>query len=137
MTLTSHLVDLILIVGAVGGEGSDGIGDLVEQSVSHRGIVDILARHCDSDDLAVVGVDADMQFVPGPAAGCAVLFDQPNAGTAELQASAVHQQMQRPVPSRRSGGIPSAVARRLSVEWSGTARSTPSSPMTEPIRPSV
>jgi hypothetical protein len=28
-------------------------------------------------------------------------------------------------------------ARRLSVEWSGTARSRPSSPMTDPISPSV
>ena len=36
-----------------------------------------------------------MQLAPGSAAGCAVLFNQPFAGSAELQASAVHQQMQR------------------------------------------
>src|SRR5208283_1088493 len=42
-----------------------------------------------------------------------------------------------PVPARRSGGTSSVFARRLSVEWSGTARSSPSSPMTEPISPSV
>jgi hypothetical protein len=41
MTLGNSLGDLILIVAAVGGEGSNWIGDLVEQSVSHRGIVDI------------------------------------------------------------------------------------------------
>jgi hypothetical protein len=43
MTLSNSLGDLILIVGAVGGKRSTWIGDLVEQSVSHRCIVDILA----------------------------------------------------------------------------------------------
>jgi hypothetical protein len=103
MTLSDRLADLVLIVGAVGGEGSDGIGDLFEHSVSHRGIVDILPGHRDGDDLAAVGIDADMQFAPGPAAGCAGLFDQPFARSAELQASAVHQQIQRTgsQPSKR------------------------------------
>ena len=36
-----------------------------------------------------------MQLPPGSAAGRAVLFDQPFAGSAELQTGAVHQQMQR------------------------------------------
>ena len=39
-----------------------------------------------------------MQFTPRSAAGRAVLFNRPFAGPAKLQASAVHQQMQRPVP---------------------------------------
>ena len=42
-----------------------------------------------------------------------------------------------PVPARRSGGASSVFARRLKEEWSGTARSSPSSQVTEPIRPSV
>jgi hypothetical protein len=83
--LGNRLADPVLIVSAVGGEGSDGIGDLVEQRVSHRGIVDILPGHPDGDDLAAVGIDADMQFAPGPAAGCAVLFNQPFAGSTELR----------------------------------------------------
>jgi hypothetical protein len=36
-----------------------------------------------------------MQITPGSAAGRAVLFNQPFAGPADLQASAIHQQMQR------------------------------------------
>jgi hypothetical protein len=40
-------------------------------------------------------IDADMQLAPGAAAGRAVLFNQPFAGSAELQTSAVHEQMQR------------------------------------------
>jgi hypothetical protein len=95
MTLGNSLGDLILIVSAVGGEGSNWIGDLVEQSVSHRGIVDIPAGHRDGDDLAAGGVDTDMQLPPGSAAGRSVLFDQPFAGATELQAGAVHQQMDR------------------------------------------
>ena len=33
-------------------------------------------------------------------------------------------------------GTSSALTQRLKVEWSGTARTSPSRPMTEPIRPS-
>jgi hypothetical protein len=68
MTLRNRLADLVLIVGAVSGEGGNGIGDLVEQRASHRGIVDILPGHHDDDDLAADGIDADMQLAPGPAA---------------------------------------------------------------------
>jgi hypothetical protein len=68
MTLGNSLGDLILIVAAVAGEGSNWSGDLLEQIVSHRGIVDILAGHRDGDDLAAGGVDTDMQLPPGSAA---------------------------------------------------------------------
>ena len=66
-----------------------------------------------------------------------MLFDQPFAGSAELQPGAVYEQMQRAgtgPPERRH--LP-RLGPRLSVEWSGTARSSKSSPMTEPISPSV
>jgi AraC-like DNA-binding protein len=86
MTLRNSLADLILIVAAVGSEGNNWIGDLVEQSVSHRGIVGILPGHRDGDDLAAGGVNADMQLSPGSATGRSVLFDQPFAFSAEPQA---------------------------------------------------
>jgi hypothetical protein len=57
---------------------------VVERSVGHRGVVGILPGHLNGDDLDTVGIDADMQLPPGPAAGCAVLFDQPFAGAVEL-----------------------------------------------------
>ena len=137
MTLGNSLGDLILIVAAVGGEGSDWIGDLFKQSVSHRGIIDFLVGHCDGDDLAAGGVDTDMQLAPGSSAGRSVLFDQPFAGSSELQASAVHPANGADRFRLSGGAAPSVLARRLKVEWSGTARSSPSSPMTEPISPSV
>jgi hypothetical protein len=94
MTFDNRMVDPVVIVGTIGGEGSDGIGDLVEQSTSHCGIIDILPGHRDGDDLAAGGINTDMQFAPRSATGRAVLFDQPFAGSAELQTGAVHQQMQ-------------------------------------------
>jgi hypothetical protein len=57
---------------------------VVERSVGHRGVVGILPGHLNGDDLDTVGIDADMQLPPGPAAGCALLFDQPFAGAVEL-----------------------------------------------------
>ena len=93
MTVGNSLCHLILIVAAVGDERSNWISELVEQSVSHRGIVDILAGHRDGDDLAAGGIDTDMQLPPGSATGRSVLFDQPFAGSAKPQAGAVHQQM--------------------------------------------
>src|SRR3984885_746134 len=95
MTLGNRLADPVLIITAVGGEGSDGIGDLIEKRVNHRTIIDVFPRHFDCDDLAAVGIDPDMQLPPGSATGRAVLFNQPFAGSAELQPSAVHQQMKR------------------------------------------
>jgi hypothetical protein len=83
MTLANRLSDLILIVPAVGNAARNWTGDLVEHSVSHRGIV------------AACGIDTDMQLPPGSAAGRSVLFDQPFAGPAELQAGAVHQQVEQ------------------------------------------
>ena len=95
MTLGNRLADPVLIVIAVGGEGRNRIGDLIEQSVNHRAIIDFFLGHFDGDDLAADGINTDMQLPPGSAAGRAVLFNQPFAGSAELQPSAVHQQMKR------------------------------------------
>ena len=94
MTLANRLGDLILIVAAIGGEGSNWIGDLVEKSVNHCGIVDLLTGHRDGEDLAAGGIETDMQLPPGSAAGRSVLFDQPFTCSAKLQAGAVDQQMQ-------------------------------------------
>ncbi len=95
MMLGHRLADPVLIVIAVDGEGSDGIGDLVEQSVNHRAIIDFFLGYFDGDDLAAAGIHTDMQLSPGSAAGRAVLFNQPLAGATKLQAGAVDQQMKR------------------------------------------
>jgi hypothetical protein len=95
MTLGDSLVNAVLIVRAVSREGRQGIGELVEQRVNPRSVIAFFLGQLDRDDFAALAIDTDMQFAPGPAAGRAVLFNQPFAGAAELQARAVHQQMQR------------------------------------------
>jgi hypothetical protein len=56
MTLGDRLADSVLIVEAVGDKGGDGIGDLTEKRISHRGIVDIVPGHLHG--LAVERFDA-------------------------------------------------------------------------------
>jgi hypothetical protein len=71
------------------------IGDLVEQRVDHRTIIEFFLDHVDANDLAAGGIDTDMQLPPGSTAGRAALFKQPFASPAAFQAGTVHQQMQR------------------------------------------
>src|SRR3712207_2344550 len=46
------------------------------------------------DDLAGAGIHANVEFSPRPACLGAMLLKQPLAGATQLQARAVHQQMQ-------------------------------------------
>jgi hypothetical protein len=91
MMFGDRVVNPVLIVIAVGGEGGNGFGNLAEQPAKHRGMVDFLPGHRDGDDLAADGIDADMQLALRSEAEGAVLFDQPFAGSAELQTGAVHE----------------------------------------------
>jgi hypothetical protein len=58
MMFGDRLINPVLIVIAVGGEGTDGIGDLVEKRINHRTIIDFFLAHFDGDDLAAGGIDA-------------------------------------------------------------------------------
>jgi len=58
------------------------------------GVVDLLLGQRRRDDLPGVGTHADVQRPPGPARSGAVHLDQPLAPAAELEALAVHQQVQ-------------------------------------------
>ena len=95
MTLGDRLVNSVLIVCTVSRERRDGIGDLVEQRARPRGVIDLFSGQLNREDFAALGIDAEMQFTPGSAARRAVLFNQPFTGSTELQAGAVHEQMQR------------------------------------------
>ena len=99
----------------------------------------------DGHDPAGVGVHAEMELPPGPAlAWCRASRPAtrprhtasapccPPAG-----AWARYRQPASALPDRCGRGTSSVAARRLRVVWSGTARSRPSRPMTEPISPSV
>src|SRR5439155_3439302 len=136
MTGSDRAVDAVLVVCAIAGERGDGTIDLVEQGTDLRAVIDIIGGQCRGDDPTRVGIDADVQFAPRPAPARAVLFDQPFASARQFQPSAIHQQMYGFGAGRRSA-TSSVSARRLSVEWSGMARSRPSRRMMEPISPSV
>jgi len=70
----------LLVVGAVGGEGGDASGDLVEQGVDRGTVVDLLCNQRRSDTLAGVVIQADVQLAPGPARLGAVFLNQALAG---------------------------------------------------------
>ena len=86
-------VDAVLVVRAIAGERGDRTRNLVEQGTDLRAVIDIIGGQRRGDDPARVGIDADVQLAPGPAPSRAVLLDQPLTGAAQLQPSAVHQQM--------------------------------------------
>ena len=131
-------VDTLLIIRAIAGERGDRAVDLVEQGTDLRAIIGIPVGQHRRDDLPGAGIHTDVQLSPGPAGAGAVLLDQPFAGPTQAQAGAVHQQVHGfAVAARRGRGTSSVSARRHRVVWSGTARSSPSRPMTEPMRPSV
>ena len=68
-------------------------GQLSQQGFYMRGVIDILAGQIKGDHLTVVGVNADVKLSPGAALYSPVLFKQPFARAAQLQASAVDDEM--------------------------------------------
>src|SRR3954465_13743269 len=140
-------VNALLVVRAVRRGGGDRVRDLVQQGADLGGVVFVAVGQGGGHDPAGLGVHAEMELPPRPAPLGAVLLDQPLARAVELQPRAVDQQVHgagiaasaAPAPSPRGfgRGTSSVSARRHRVVWSGTARSSPSRPMTEPISPSV
>ena len=101
MALGDHGGHAVLVVSAIGGERRRRCRHLVEQGADRGTVVHLLRGQHRRDDLAGVGVHADVQPAPGPARLGAVLLDQPLARAAELEARAVHQQVQGlAVPAR-------------------------------------
>ena len=93
MALGDRGGDVVLVVGAVGGERRDRCRHLVDQGADLEGVVDLLPGQRRGDDLAGVGVQADVQRPSGPARLGAVFLDQPLARAAQLEARAAHQQV--------------------------------------------
>ena len=85
---------------------------LIQQGPDLRDIIDGPVGQGRGDDPAACLIHADVQFPPGSPLSRAVLFDQPFARPAQLQAATVHQQVERAagrVP-RRQGQRPGASA---------------------------
>jgi hypothetical protein len=57
------------------------------------GVVNVLVRQIKGDDLAVPGVNANVQLAPGAALCRAMLFKQPFAGAAQFQSGAIDDQV--------------------------------------------
>ena len=103
MALGNTGVDAVLVGSAIPSEQGHRARDLIKQGTALSTVVDLLGCERDSDDLAVAGVQADVQLLPRPARPGAVLFLQPLARAAQAQARAVHQQVQglaTPAPQR-------------------------------------
>jgi hypothetical protein len=70
-------IDVVLVVGAITGERGHWPFYLVEQGTDPGRIIDIVCGQFRGDDLAGIGVHADMQLPPGSACLGAVFLDQP------------------------------------------------------------
>jgi hypothetical protein len=129
-------VDAVPVVCTVAGERRDGTIDLVEQGSA-----------CEpSSRSLVVSAAATIRPVSASAPMCSLRHDRrrlvPCFSTNHLPAPHSFNPVlstNRCTGSALDGGRATASVspRRLSVEWSGTARSRPSRWMTEPISPSV
>ena len=72
-----------------------------------RSIVNILVGQVGGDNLARVGIDADVKFAPGAPLCRSMLFEQPFSGAAQFQACAVDDQMERVRGGAKASAAPS------------------------------
>jgi hypothetical protein len=93
MTFGDHGGNAFLVVRAISGERGHGCRHLVEQGANLGAVIDVVGGQRRRDNLAAVGIHADVQLPPGPARFGAVFLQQPLARAAELQAGVVHQQV--------------------------------------------
>jgi hypothetical protein len=114
---------------------------MIEQRANLDRIVQLFAGQRRGHNLAGIGIHAKVQIPPRPSRAGAMFLDQPFARTAQLQAGAVHQQVQglRIVPNVGVAGLQLWHGQRrragLRVVWSGTRSFRPSKLMIEPISP--
>ena len=95
MTLADLTVDIVPIVGSITSKRRNRARNLLKQGTDPRAVIDIVVGQLGGDDLSSIGVHSDMELSPGPPRPCGVLLKQPLTGTAELEAGAVDQQVDR------------------------------------------
>src|SRR5215207_604129 len=93
MALTDAGVNAILVVRAVTRKRGHRPCYLVEQGTGLGAVIPVVVGQPRGDDLASVGIHADVEFFPGPSRPGAMFLQQPLAGPTQLQPRAVHQQM--------------------------------------------
>ena len=79
------------------------------------GVVNIFVRQIKGDDLAIAGINANVQLAPGAALCPAMFFKQPFAGAAQFQSGAVDDQVKFARSNPREVANSNLHARRLSV----------------------
>lgn len=77
-------ISWITIIGAVGGELTDLVTDLVEQRLHLRDIASFLIRQGMSNNLAAIGIESQMQLTPPTTGIGSMPFFQPLAGAVNL-----------------------------------------------------
>ena len=82
------------VVRAIGDKASGIIAQLLEKRLDMRSVIDILVSQIKGDDLATVGVNANVQLALGAALCGQMLFKQSFARAAQLQARAVDDEME-------------------------------------------
>jgi hypothetical protein len=93
MTLVQGGVHVGSVIAAVAQEELDWLGDLVEQGLDLRSVIDVAVGQDGGDDPTGHRVKADVQFAPRTPLAGAMLLDQPFARAAQLQARTVNQQV--------------------------------------------
>ncbi len=86
-------VSTVLVVSAIAGERGQRARHLVEQGTGQGAVIDVVGGQRGGDDLAGVGVHAEVQLSPRPPRAGAVFLEQPLAWPAQLEPRAVHQQV--------------------------------------------
>src|SRR3954447_2719858 len=95
MALVQGGVHVGSVIAAVAQEELDRLGDLVEQGLDLRSLIDVAVGQDGSDDPAGHRVKADVQLAPGAPLAGTMLLDQPLARAAQLQPRTVDQQVDR------------------------------------------
>jgi hypothetical protein len=95
-----------------------------------------MGRQFRRDDLTGIGIGTEMQFPPCASSPRTMLLDSHSPGPLSRRPVLSTSRCTGAVSDCSRGNARSS-ARRLNVEWSGVARSRPSSAMMDPINPSV
>lgn len=97
--LSDGIVAFARVVGAMGRDAADLLvrRDLAEQIGQDRCVTDVAPDDLDSADLQCFLINPEMALAPDPPLGAAMLAGVPFAFAPDLDASAVGQQVQRPL----------------------------------------
>ena len=127
----------LVALAIVGGRGHRA-RDLVEQGANLGTVVGLFGRERSGDDLAGVGIHADVQLPPRPSRLGAVLLQQLPPRAAPAKARAVHQQVQGlAAPAQLRARHHHSLGPVDQGRVVRHAQSSPCRPTTEPIRPTV